>query len=170
MWRCVNPEYLLRAMWANRCLGSSDLEFLVWQASRNQVLDKKFQQDVIAPEAKKLASLLLLEINDQLDLLMADKDRGETFWNSRETELTKIFTTALILKGQITAAPDYYLSKWYQSGVELKRECMEEMHQSEGPQTVNWCVSPVFLVQATKNSSWQLACPAKVFTRPMQDG
>lgn len=47
--------------------------------------------------------------------------------NSRLSQLTKIFKAALIAKGQIAAAPDYYMSNWIQSSIELNAESMEEI-------------------------------------------
>lgn len=149
--------------------GSLDFEFLVWQSGKNQVLDAQWQQEVIVPEAEKLASIFMSDFKIQLDDLTTAEEGAnvETLWNDAKSELTKAFTLALILKGQLDAAPDYYETKWILSGVELDRTQMSSVRQSVGRQAVDWCVSPLIKVRATKDSEWKVACPAKVFTRPM---
>lgn len=146
------------------------LHTCVWQAARNQVLDVTFQENVIRPIAEDLANNLMLSIDPQICVLGAIKvTTGQTpkdFWQQRHRDLTNIFLQALILKGQIEAAPDYYICKWVESSRALDRAAMEEVNESDGLQVVRWCVSPMVMTRRTKEKDWEVACPAKVFSRP----
>lgn len=148
------------------------LHTLVWQASRNQVLDRDFQQNTVVPIAKELAETFFLIMDSQLSGIgattMKDNVDPKHFFDQQRKALTSIFTKALILKGLMEVSPDYYKTEFFQSGVGLDREKMEEQHASDERtrQSVAWCVSPLISVQSTKDAVLEVACAAKVFSRP----
>lgn len=149
------------------------LDTAVWLVARIKILDPEFERGTVKPVADDLAASFMLTIRGQLDamgakVLAGDQSSGQ-FRTQPSDELESVFRKALRLKGELQVAPDYYRSEWVASGAELDKACMAELHVSEGRQEVTWCVSPLVKVRATKDSQWQVACLAKVFSRPMPE-
>ena len=140
----------------------------MWQAARGKILDKDFQDTEMLPIAKSNATNFMHTIHNQLLKLGSDSVKGdaETFHENRTNEMTKILLKAMILKGRIRTAPDYYDMRWPKSGTILDRTQAEELHESVGRQEVAWGIWPVIVKKATMSSDWKMVCLAKVDSRP----
>ena len=144
------------------------LHTAVWQVARNEVLDCGFQEKTIAPVARDLANDFMMTMTEKFEKLGAKVPAGmdaKPFWDRRTKDVEGIFLKALILKGLMMVAPDYYYCFWPISGSELNRDRMEELYANDGIRMVMWCVTPGFKVRSTKESEAEVACHAKVVTR-----
>ena len=134
-----------------------------------QVRDEEFQQSVIRPIAEDLAKTFMITIDRQLVVLGATKvvegQDPREFWQQCHKDVTGVFLQALILKGRIEAAPDYYKFQWVESGESFDRQTMEDVYVSDGvaDREVKWCVTPIVKTRKRRDHEWRLAIPAKVF-------
>lgn len=154
------------------------METLVWQMARSQVLDTDFQSSIIRQIAGNIAKSFWTTMEPHFAGIQGFQgafqglQAAEQFYRQSIEDLTSIFSKALVLKGLMEAAPDYYTVSWIQSGAELNREEMKEIHPSEGSsrQVVAWCVSPLVKMRQSMVGEEEMVCEAKVFTRPVGGG
>ncbi|KAK5724743.1 hypothetical protein LTR15_004790 [Elasticomyces elasticus] len=135
------------------------MEYVVWQTTRAKLEEDEFRDQELRPIADKLAQNAMLMLDYQLHRL----DARSRF---RPDQLALLIADALLLKGKIRVAPDYYEVTWVASGKELVRSEAEEINESQGRQEVLYCVSPLVKVRTTTEDAWLICARAKVFTRP----
>ncbi|KAK3614415.1 hypothetical protein LTR22_027788 [Elasticomyces elasticus] len=131
-------------------------EYVVWQTARSKLDGDEF------PDAE------LRPIADQLAMLMLDCQLYELGARNRVNigQLASLIFDALLLKGKMRAAPDYYEVTWAKSGEEFVRANDEEIQGGQGRQEILWYVSPRVRVRGTKDGEWLVCARAKVFTKP----
>ncbi|KAK4901790.1 hypothetical protein LTR27_001562 [Elasticomyces elasticus] len=144
-------------------LGRS-FEWAVWQTAKVK-LDKGVDDNFLRGELQQIAADLeksiLLILAPQLDILGAS-GRGSQLMG----ELTRTVHKALVLRGQLRAAPHYYQLLWIRSGEEFDPLTMEEVDKNAGRREILWCKTPLVRVRDTVDSAWEVAVEAKVFARP----
>lgn len=128
-----------------------------------------FHQRTIRPRAVGLANRYLAIMNTQLEYLGASKAKGDSDVGrkKRAEHLTAIFSRALVLKGLLRAAPDYYMITWPKSGAGVNRDRVEELHPGPGEQEIVWGLSQLVQKRAKPNEEWEVVAQGKVLSRPM---
>ncbi|KAK5676015.1 hypothetical protein LTS10_011304 [Elasticomyces elasticus] len=134
-------------------------EQMWWQTASAKLDRDDFRDSKLPQIANGIADDILLVLDPQLHALKARA-------RCRTDHIANLVSEALLLKAKLRAAPDYYEFKWAVSGTALRRASMEEVNPSQGKQEVLWAVSPLVRIKATKDEAWNVAVPAKVFTRP----
>ncbi len=148
--------------------------WMLWQAGINKMTSPEFQEEVIRPHAQKLAHRFLAVINTQLEYLGASKMKGESdeWRKDRVEDFTELFFTALVLKGQMDAAPNYYRITRPISGNLLDREMMEDLHRNNNQADkleIVWGLTPTVERRRTPVSDWAVAHQAVVYSRLIED-
>jgi len=129
--------------------------------------DADFQKTIITPAAVGIADRILIILNPQFQELKIDDqdDEPEAVRKRLSAEVSKIVKKALILRGKMRAAPEYYEWVWAYSGMPFNAN-MEDLRQGNGRREVEWAVTPRIKVKETKESTvWETVTLAKVFTK-----
>jgi len=117
-----------------------DMQKVMREAASAQVRDRTFQEDTIASKALLMAHNLALTLNGHLEQLV--KEPVSKDWQANMLSgLSDACRQALILHGQLQAAPDKYSCIWPSSGRAGKREEME-LWRGNGGAKVAFVVSP----------------------------
>ncbi|KAK3673843.1 hypothetical protein LTR78_006398 [Recurvomyces mirabilis] len=145
----------------------AELETIHWEAAALSPLDVEFQRDIISPAANAIAGRILPMLELQLLVLRAtDQDNDLPQLRTQMlVDVSRIVKKALILKGRMRAAPEYYDWSWARTGQPFNH-LMEDLRQGSGWRQVEWAVTPRIKVKETKGSEeWETVTLAKVFTK-----
>ncbi|KAK5712187.1 hypothetical protein LTR17_018053 [Elasticomyces elasticus] len=132
-------------------------EYVVWQTARSKLDEDGFPDEELRPIADQLSKDAMLMLICQLYELGA-RNRVNI------GQLASLIFDALLLKGKMRAAPDYYGLTWAKSAEEFVRAYDEEIHRGQGRQEILWCLSPRVKVRGTKDGEWLVCARTKVFT------